>query len=248
MTWLDNAGQDAVNWFWKRAGGEPRKFPRNIEPALLTALPVAIIHLPKLGISAVEDWLAIRNATYRFACKDRPLRGCLIAFAGRALIFVDGTDSEGERRFTVAHEAAHFLCDYLHPRQQAIATFGPDIIEVLDGGRLPTAAERLHSVLRSVPIGIHADLLDRTAGEAQVAERIFRSENRADKIAFALVAPPHAVIAASDTAARPFERRAKSMIDQLVFKFGLPEQVAKAYSSSLLKTIGKGPLWAESLR
>jgi hypothetical protein len=248
VTWLDNASQDAVDWFWQRAGGEPRRFPRNIEPALLAALPVAIIHLPKLGINAVEHWLAIRNASYRFACPDRPLRGCLVAFAGRALIFVDGTDSEDERRFTVAHEGAHLLYDYLRPRQQAIATLGANVLEVLDGERSPTAAERFHALLRSVPIGVHADLLDRAAGKAQVAEMISGSENRADRIAFALLAPPQAVIAASEIAARPFDRRARNMTDQLVFKFGLPKQVAKAYSSSLLTTIGKGPSWAESLR
>ncbi len=248
MTWLDNASQDAVDCFWQRAGGEPRKFPRNIEAALLAALPAAIIHLPKLGINAVEHWLAIRNASYRFRCPDRPLRGCLVAFAGKALIFVDGTDSEDERRFTLAHEAAHLLYDYLRPRQQAIATLGANVIEVLDGERSPTAAERFHALLRNVPIGVHANLLDRAAGEAQVAEMISRSENRADRIAFALIAPPDAVIAVSDIAARPFDRRAKNMTERLVCKFGLREEAENVYSSSLLTTMGKGPSWAESLR
>jgi len=248
MTWLDNASQDAIDCFWQRAGGQPKKFPRNIEAALLVALPVASIHLPKLGINTVERWLARRNATYRFACADRPLRGCLVAFAGKALIFVDGTDSENERRFTVAHEAAHLLYDYLRPRKQAIATFGVNIIGVLDGERLPTAAERLHALLRSVSIGVHVSLLDRAAGELEVADMISRSENRADRIALALVAPPAAIIAASDISARPFARRAKSMTEQLVYKFGLPRAVAKAYSCSLLAAMGKGPTWAESLR
>ena len=248
MTWLDNASQDAVDCFWQRAGGEPTKFPRNIEPALVVALPVAIIHLPKLGINTVEHWLASRNASYRFGCADRALRGCLVAFAGRALIFIDGTDSEDERRFTVAHEAAHLLHDYLRPRQQAITSLGASVIEVLDGKRSPTAAERLHALLRNVPIGVHADLLDRAASGAEVAEMISRSENRADRIAFALIAPPRAVIAASDIATRPFDRRAAIMTDQLVLKFGLPKQVAKVYAASLLTTIGKGPSWAESFR
>jgi hypothetical protein len=248
VTWLDNASQDAIDCFWQRAGGEPRKFPRNIETALLVALPVAIIYLPKLGVTAVEGWLARRNSNYRFACADRPLRGCLVAFAGKALIFVDGTDAENERRFTVAHEAAHLLYDYLRPRKQAIASFGANIIGFLDGERLPTATERLHALLRSVPIGVHVSLLDRAAGEPEVADMIGRSENRADRIALALVAPPAAVIAASDISARPFARRAKSMTEQLVYKFGLPSAIAKAYSCSLLTAIGKGPSWAESLR
>jgi len=248
VTWLDNASQDAVDRFWQRAGGEPSKFPRNIESALLAALPVAIIHLPNLGINMVERWLTKRNASYRFPCPDRSLRGCLVAFAEKALIFVDGTDSEDERRFTVAHEAAHLLCDYLRPRQQAIATFGANVVEVLDGERPPTTAERLHALLGSVPIGVHASLLDRTGGQVEFADTIARSENRADRIALALIAPPKAVITASDISVRPFTRRATSMTEQLVCTFGLPTTLAKAYCSALLTTIGKGPSWAESLR
>ena len=134
------------------------------------------------------------------------------------------------------------LYDYLRPRQQAIGTFGPNVVGVLDGERPPTAAERLHALLGSVSIGVHASLLDRTGGQLEFAE------NRADRIALALIAPPKAVITASDTSVRPFTRRVTSMTEQLVCTFGLPTAIAKAYCSALLTTIGKGPSWAESLR
>jgi IrrE N-terminal-like domain len=248
VTWLDNASQDAVDFFWQRAGGEPRNFPRNIEAALLIALPVAVIHLPNLGINNVEHWLRTRRTPYRFGCAERSLRGCLMAFAGKALIFVDGTDAEDERRFTVAHEAAHFLYDYLRPRQQAIAAFGCDIAKVLDGERSPTATERVHALLGSVPIGVHTSLLDRNTNDSQFADTISRTENRADRIALALVAPPQAVVRACDTGGCVFAERAKNMTEQLVNKFGLPYGVAKGYSCSLLTTIGKGRTWADSFR
>ncbi|MFN8557423.1 MAG: ImmA/IrrE family metallo-endopeptidase [Dehalococcoidia bacterium] len=40
------------------------------------------------------------------------------------MIIVDSSDAPDEVRFTVAHEAAHFLLDYEQPRARAVAALG----------------------------------------------------------------------------------------------------------------------------
>jgi hypothetical protein len=245
--WLDNASRDAVDLFWRQAGGvEP--FPRKLERSVLLALPIAIIKLPRLHTDAIEDWLSKRSTPYSLGCNSRGVRGCLIAFRGRGLIFVDGTDPDSERAFTLAHEVAHFLMDYWLRRQKALAAFGSQICDVLDGRRVATADERLHASLTGIPIGIHINLMDRRGTAAGFNEILRNVENRADRVGLALLAPPFAVLARSKISARKFEERRKSVFEILVSQFGVPEIVASAYSRSLLAAIGKGPSWSEGLR
>jgi hypothetical protein len=245
--WLDNASVDAIDWFWRQAGGvEP--FPRKLEGAVLLALPIAIIKLPRLRTSVIESWLSNRGAPHSFDCDSRSLRGCLVAFGGRGLIFVDGTDPDNERAFTLAHEVAHFLMDYWLCRQKALATCGSQICDVLDGGRPATVGERLHAALSGTPIGVHTDLMDRRASAVGIKEVLNNVENRADRVALALLAPPSAVIARSRISARSFEDRKKAVFQTLVSQFGLPRIVADAYGRSLLTAMQRGPTWSEELR
>ena len=53
--------------------------------------------------------------------------------AGTAYCLVDANDPDNERRFTTAHELAHFLLDYAEPRRKAIEALGEGIVPVLDG-------------------------------------------------------------------------------------------------------------------
>jgi hypothetical protein len=164
------------------------------------------------------------------------------------LIFVDGTDPDSERAFTIAHEVAHFLMDYWLRRQKALAAFGSQICDVLDGRRVATADERLHASLTGIPIGVHVNLMNRRSTPVGFDGILQDIENRADRVGLALLAPPSAVLARSKISARKFEDRRKSVFEVLVSQFGLPEIVAAAYSHSLLAAIGKGPSWSESLR
>ena len=164
------------------------------------------------------------------------------------MLFADGTDTDSERAFTLAHEVAHFLMDYWLRRQKALAKFGSEICDVLDGRRLPTAGERLHAALSGIPIGVHTNLMDRRDAAVGIHEVLSKIENRADRVALALLAPPSAVLTRSKITVRKFEDRRKSVFGILVSQFGLPEFVADAYSRSMLTVIGKGPSWSESLR
>src|SRR5947207_13502027 len=118
---------DVAVWawnFWCRAGG-PEPFPRSLESAVAWALPLAVVKLPRLGLRELREWLAERGIPFGINATDRRLRACVLARAGRGVIFLDGTDSEDELRLSLAHEVSHFACDYLDPRTRAMAVLGP---------------------------------------------------------------------------------------------------------------------------
>ena len=94
--WLDGASQEVVERFWRQGGGD-EYYPRDIERAVPLALPVALIKLPSLELRGVENWLAKRGRAFRFNCRSRSVRGCLLAYGGLGFIFVDGADPEDER-------------------------------------------------------------------------------------------------------------------------------------------------------
>ena len=120
--------------FWKDVG-KPEPFPRSLEPAVYWALPLGVFKLPRLWVSDVQVWLAEQGIQFELETEDRSLHGCLIARLGRGCVFLNGTDSDAELRFSLAHEVAHFLLDYHLPRQAAVNRLGPSVLEVFDGLR-----------------------------------------------------------------------------------------------------------------
>jgi hypothetical protein len=169
----------------------------------------------------------------------------LVAFGGKGVIFVDGSDPDEERRFTLAHEVAHFLVDYWQPRMRAVDRLGLPITEVLDGLRSATASERLYAILLNAPSGVHTDLMDRDLNTDPVST--WQAEDRADKVALALLAPPREVISRADLDADDFEKRWASIVSVLEDDFGLPHFVSRSYGYSLLKMVNRGPSWVEAL-
>jgi hypothetical protein len=167
------------------------------------------------------------------ATVDRELHGCLVARAGRGLIFVDETDHENERRFTVAHEAAHFVLEYLVPRQRAMDHFGPGIAAVLDGARPPSLAERLSAVLDSVPIGVRIHLMERSESGSVCRWDVLEAEAHADRLALELLAPEPAVRRALKTSGATTTDDAVAFVKD---RFGLPSHGARAYVELLAPT------------
>jgi len=245
--WLDNASQDAVNIFWERCGAV-EDFPRRLDRSIALALPVWVVKLPRLRLSAVESWLARRGVNFQFNCRDRALRGCLVARDGEGAMFVDGGDPEDEQRFTLAHELAHFIIDYWAPREKALEKFGPAIAEVFDGSRRPTMTERVHAALTGTAIGVYTNLMERDEARADFNPSAWMIEDRADRIALALLAPPEDVLALADTTPAQFADRHSAITSLLRRHFGLPEAIAATYGRSLLDAAGRGPSWVETLR
>jgi hypothetical protein len=243
---MDNYSQEAVELFWELCGRDSR-FPRNIERVVALALPITIIKIPQLNLRAAENWLRQRGVPFHFGCKSRAVRGCLVAFAGRGLIFIDADDPEDEQRFTAAHEAAHFLADYWLPRQKALKKFGPNITNVMDGLRKPTTAERINAVIIGTQIGVYTDLMGRENDEPHNNE-VWDIEERADSIALELLAPQDEVFSCFNLpTGGQFAQRVEKLGEELREKFGLPVSVSQSYSTALLKNAGRGRSWMESL-
>jgi hypothetical protein len=244
--WLHPSEEGVISAFWDRCG-EMEPFPRSLERYVALALPVTVIKLPCLKITDIQDWLTRRGASVAFDCNDRRLRGCLVARSGEGLIFVDGTDSPAELRFTIAHEVAHFLIDYLHPRLLAVRTFGSSARDVIDGFRPPTPSERLQAVLASTAINVHLNLMER-GGEGETSSYVQTIENRADRVGLALLAPPSIVLSGLAPWEQTFVGRHYAVTSELSLRYGLPLWLARRYASALLVDIGRGPSWVEAIK
>src|SRR5262249_51625367 len=73
--------------FWERAG-VPLTFPRDLEPAIPLAVPAAVVRLEDLVPLTVRRWFLRRGIGLRLDVKDRPLDGCIVAYGGRAVLFL----------------------------------------------------------------------------------------------------------------------------------------------------------------
>ena len=217
-----------ANHFW-RLVGSPEPFPRRLELSVAWALPLTVIKLPRLGVAEVLEWMSQYDLCTKPSLSKRPLRACLVARAGRGVVLLDGTDPEDEQILSLAHEVAHFLLDYLDPREAAVAALGETALEILDGVRQPTPQERLTGALRGVQLGVHTHLMERSNSGVPPSVDVVDREDKADRLALELIAPLDVVTSQLD--AEGFEWRGPSALDaaveRLVVGFGLPRAAAE---------------------
>lgn len=207
--------------FWSDTGLAD-VFPRDIEKAVALKLPLAIVKLPRVTVPVVRRWLQLRRVRAVVPDDRRDLMGCLVAYRGFGVAFISGADSGDEQRLTVAHETAHFLHDYMLPREQLISALGDEITSVLDGKRLPTAIERANAVLSHVRLGPHVHLLPRDSNANQEDAAVTNVEDRADGLGLELVAPGEEIA----NLVRAFAGRSiDEACDRLAARFGLPRQI-----------------------
>jgi hypothetical protein len=217
--------------FWKEVGvAEP--FPRNLRGPITYALPLAVVYLSGLRLTAVRDWLARTGVACPCEVADRPLRACLVASWGCGFVFIDGADREDEQRFSLAHELAHYLRDYWQPRQLAVARLGASVIEVFDGLRPASAEERLSALVARVPIGFHWHLMRRDDDGQFPTPAIAAAERDADRLAYELLAPAAMVHAPAGAAKGAAARTA--LVLELEAVYGLPPAQARDYSALLM--------------
>lgn len=216
----------AAETFWAWAGGA-RAWPRPIESAVPAALPASVEPLADLTLGAVRRRLRELGLPDPSDGPDRALRGCLAAAGGAALLFVDERDPPDERRFTIAHEAAHLLLDYLAPRERAIGRFGAAICAALDGQRPASPTERIDAALARVSLAPRLYLLDRDAPSTTAAE------SRADRLALELLAPFQAVVGRLRALPGRRDPIAQAAVACRLLRdvFGLPPDAASGYAT-----------------
>ncbi|MFN8634256.1 MAG: hypothetical protein U0893_10400 [Chloroflexota bacterium] len=214
--------------FWADVGDLPTVFPRELADVACWAVPVEVFELPQLSIHAVNSWLAERKVEHLLTIPDRPLRACVLVHEDSGLLFVDATDPDDERRFSVAHELAHYLVEYAAPRRVARDRLGDGILSVLDGRRVASWEERLGAVLGGVSLAVQVHLMERTSDGHLPGREVSQAERHADDLAFELLAPFDAVRAALVAGATTATVEAV-----LRRQFGLPAVPAGAYARRL---------------
>jgi hypothetical protein len=220
--------------FWQLAGG-PEPFPRRLRgPILRAPFDLTFKGFPVLSTGVIEHYLNGLEIPWKGEGAARPLRACLVAWKGTGFIFLDESDAPEEQVFSLAHELAHFLRDYWQPRERAIAALGSAIVEVLDGRRPAHPSERLHALLRAVPIGFHTHLMAREEG---MTTEVASVEWQADRLAFELLAPEEEVRARHASRAE-----ASQVMRQLSAEFGLPREMAAVYGAMLFPAARRDPV------
>lgn len=223
--------------FWSKAGC-PEDFPRTLESAVVWVLPLAIVKLPKLDFDELLNWLSNRGISIFWKKNQQRFRACLVAKFGKGIVFLDGSDSEDERRFSLAHEVSHFMCDYLMHRQQVFNILGKDGLDVLDGVRPPTPEERLRGIFSGVKIGPFTHFMERSEKGDIVHLDILRAEDRAERLALELIAPKKKVLLKlKNRGIKWHDFSAISLIQKtLIVEFGLPKSVAERYRIMIVRS------------
>lgn len=228
--------------FWTAAGGAPDGFPRDLRRAVALALPLAVVDLPRLRVAGVDAWLEERGVALPVAVGDRALRACLLAYAGAGVLFLDGADPDDERRFSLAHEVAHFLVEYQLPRQEAVARLGSGVLAVLDGQRAAAPRERVDAMLAGTPLRTFLHLMERTSDGHAASRHASEAERRADALALELLAPLDAVRACLPAAAT-----ASDVEPVLREVFGVPAALARAYARQVAPDVVATDTWRQRL-
>jgi hypothetical protein len=213
----------------------------DVESFVAWTAPLAVVLLPLLNLSAAHGWLAERGVALGFGNRDRPLRGLLLAWRGSGLIFVDGSLSVSDRRFTVAHELGHFLLDYVAVRNEVLRRV-PELVAVMDGHRSATRQDRARSILEGIPLGVHTHLLERDPHGSGTWE-MERGEDLSTRFALELLSPWKMVRAMVRTLSPGlgWEARLDEATRLLAKRFQLPVDAARTRARDALESIGKGP-------
>jgi hypothetical protein len=223
--------------FWRTVGGRIPA-PRDLRRPIARAWPLTVVPIAGLSVRAMSTWLARVGVDCPLGVPERRLHGGLAAWNGSGFLFVAGDDEPAEQRFTIAHELAHFLRDYWQPRERAAAALGAGARAMVDGFRTPRPEERLHALLRNVPLALHTHLLNR--GGEQDPSLLSTAESDADVLACELLAPADEV----------FERlvgEEAEAADGLESVWGLPRTAARRYAA-LLFPAPRAEVFLEKLR
>ena len=222
---------ELADQFWALTGEPAPPAPRDLIRPIALGLPLGVVQAPRLHGAGVERWLRRQDILCTLGGRDRTLRACLVARFGQGAIFLDSADPDDERRFSLAHELAHFLRHYRQQRLAARRARGPEILQVLDGVRPPRYDERAHALLAQVRLGYHGHLMERDADGTGISDRVRHAEAEADLLACELLAPASKVdIALHGTVGH---ERHNAAVVLLCRRYGLPAAAARQYAARI---------------
>lgn len=229
--------------FWSKTTLQKNKPPYDISGAVSLLLPLDIVSMSELTLRKIDQWLRKKGISISTDVNDRYLHGFILISKGAGFMFVNGTDSQEERTFTIAHEASHFILDYKIPRDKAIEKFGNGIEGVLDGFREPTIDEQVRGLINETNIRPFTHLLEKDGDGSFQNIKVFDAENNADALAIELLAPHSEVVKATLSGKRKmsFELFDQQCFDILISKYKLPSSIATQYSKRLAYSVTGGP-------
>lgn len=215
--------------------------PMDLSDLLPRHFPVTVCVVPELSVQVMYGWLVrhrIAGAAAVAHSADRRLRGGALAQAGRALLFVDGADDPEQKRYTLAHEAGHYLLGHRFPREDLLRKLGPRALEVLDGMRPASVGDRVDALLHRTSLRVLTHLLDRGLG---LTHMVMDAEAEADAFALEALAPMDAVLRLLP------DLRAHSggvdRVEDALRQFGIPRDIAAFYAPQICCRYGR-PLTA----
>ena len=234
-----------AGWFWRRVGGG-KDFPADIGYAAMSALEVYVEEiegLTTLTASSYAGCVGIRNAC---GFSERGLRGCLVVRRRGALILVERSDDEAEKRFTIAHEVAHYILEVRRHRERAAERMGRDFSDVLYGPREATPTERIDAWLNDVRPDKILHFMDRAPGGGYGCARTMDAECVADDLALEILAPRSDMKEALSSLGRMGFTESLSAARRIAEKrYGLPDVIAAMYAGRLVRRLRGGPSTAE---
>jgi hypothetical protein len=234
--------QNIASEFWAQAC-QQKSPPYDISRAVSLLFPIDIVCLCELSLEKIEKWLEKRGIKMPIDVNDRYLHGFVLAAKGNGFIFINGTDPEDERRYTIAHEISHFILDYKLPRDKVIEKLGESIAEVIDGLREPTIEERVSGLVKNVIVRPFTHLLEKEGDGSFETISIYNSESKADALALELLAPSTEIIrlVSNEKEKSIFSVFSEKCVDILINSYGLPSPIALQYALQLAYAVTGGP-------
>ncbi|MCY1022122.1 ImmA/IrrE family metallo-endopeptidase [Pyxidicoccus sp. MSG2] len=216
--------EEAAAVFGTRA---PPSFPRNMALEIQLRLPITVVPMERPTPESMSQWMQQRGRPRRPEEFPRDVHGCMVWDVDKGILFHDSKKDSAEQRFTLAHEASHFVLEHLLPRRRAVHVLGETILAVLDGEREPTHEEVVTALFERVSLKPRSNLIRRSASGYYPNGEVATSERRADQLALELLAPAALV--------RPLLEGASETeaAERAQFRFGLPGKVARTYVASL---------------
>lgn len=234
-----------ADWFRKLIDGRA-EFPVDMRYAPMCALDVYVEEVASLTTGKAASRLERLGIRTPDGIDERAIHGCLIVGRSGAGVLVEENEGEAQKRFTIAHECAHFILGVRRHQERAASRMGQDFTDVLHGLRGATPDERIDAWLRGVRSDALVHFMDRTPTGGYGCARTGDAECLADDLAVEILAPRSELIrnlhsfgrmgfSESLIAARGIAER----------RFGLPAETAEHYANRVVWQSRGGPSIAE---